>query len=56
MSEATKKLIEEVDALPDPDRSEALAGLDPHDLPQDDDLLAAADRLLVDLDRREQPE
>jgi hypothetical protein len=55
MSEATKKL-EEFDALPDPDRSEALAELEPHDLPQDDDLLAAADRLLVDLDRREQPE
>jgi hypothetical protein len=30
--------------------------LAPHDLPQDEDLVAAADRLFTELDRREQPE
>jgi hypothetical protein len=62
MTQATKKLLDEFDALPDRERSELVAelarrvALAPHDLPQDEDLLAAADRLFVDLDRREQPE
>jgi hypothetical protein len=30
--------------------------LAPHDLPQDEDLVATADRLFTELDRREQPE
>jgi hypothetical protein len=30
--------------------------LAPHDLPTDDDLVASADRVFVELDRREQPE
>lgn len=60
MTHAAKKLLEQFDALPDRDRSELLAelvrrvALAPHDLPQDDDLVAAADRLFLDLDRREQ--
>jgi len=29
---------------------------DPHDLPSDDDLVAAADRVFAELDHREQPE
>jgi hypothetical protein len=29
---------------------------DPHDLPSDEDLIACADRLFVELDRAEQPE
>jgi hypothetical protein len=62
MTPATQKLLDEFDALPDGDRSELVAelarrvALAPHDLPQDDDLLAAADRLFSELDRREQPE
>ena len=62
MTQATKKLIEEFDALPDRDRPEVVAelarrvALVPHDLPQDDDLVAAADRLCTELDRRERSE
>jgi hypothetical protein len=62
VTQATKKLLEEFDALPDRDRSELMAelarrvALAPHDLPQDEDLVAAADRLFTELDRGEQPE
>lgn len=62
MTPATKKLLEEFEALPDRDRSELVAelarrvALAPHDLPQDEDFVAAADRLFTELDRREQPE
>jgi hypothetical protein len=62
MTQAAKKLLDEFDALPDLDRSELLAefvrrvALAPHDLPHDDDLVAAADSLFVELDRREQSE
>ena len=59
MTHSARKLIEEFDALPEEERSEVLAelarrvGLSPHDLPRDEDLLAAADQLFVELDRRE---
>lgn len=59
MTQATKKLLEEFEALPDHERSELVAelarrvALAPHDGPSDDDLLAAADRLFVELDQRE---
>jgi hypothetical protein len=62
VSDATQKLLDEFEALPDRDRSELVAelarrmSLASHDLPQDDDLLAAADRLFAELDRRERPE
>ena len=62
MIRATQKLIEEFEALPDLDRSELVAelarrvALARHDLPKDEDLLAAADHLFTQLDRREQPE
>ena len=62
VTQATKKLLDEFEALPDADRSELLAELArrvahaPHDLPKDDDLLAAADHLFAALDRREQAE
>ena len=62
MTQAAKKLLEEFEALPDRDRSELVAelarrvALAPHDLPQDEDLVSAADRLFVELYRREQPE
>lgn len=60
MTQAARKLLEEFDALQDADRAEVLAellrrvALAPHDLPDADDLTAAADRLFVELDRREQ--
>jgi hypothetical protein len=62
MTQAAKKLLDEFDALPERDRSELVAelvrrvALASHDLPQDDDLVAAADRLFIELDRRERPE
>jgi len=60
MTQAAKKLLEEFDALRDADRAEVLnellrrLALAPHDLPNAEDLTAAADRLFVELDRREQ--
>ncbi len=60
MTQAAKKLLEEFDALQDADRAEVLAellrrvALAPRDLPDADDLTASADRLFVELDRREQ--
>ena len=62
MTHATQRLLEEFDALPERDRSELVAelarrvALSPHDTPQDEDLVAAADRLFVELDRREPSE
>ena len=62
VTKATQKLLDEFEALPDRERSELVAelarrvALAPHDLPQDDDLVAAADRVFTELDRREQPE
>jgi hypothetical protein len=60
VTQATRKMLEEFEALPDQERSELVAELArrvallPHDAPTDDDLVAAADRLFVQLDRREQ--
>lgn len=60
MTQAAQKLLEEFDALQDRERAEVLAellrrvALAPHDLPDADDLTAVADRLFVELDRREQ--
>jgi hypothetical protein len=62
VTDATQKLLDDFEALPDRDRSELVAelarrvSLASHDLPQEDDLLAAADRLFTELDRRERPE
>ena len=59
MTQATQLLLEQFEALPDEERSEFVTelarrvALAPHDSPADDDLIAAADRLLLDLDRRE---
>ena len=53
-------LLDEFDALPEGDRAEVVAeilrrtALEPHDLPNDQDLTAAANLLFVGLDRREQ--
>jgi hypothetical protein len=60
MTQAVKKLLEEFDALQEGDRAEVLAELlrriptTPHDLPDADDLVVAADQIFVELDRREQ--
>ena len=62
VTQATQKLLDEFEALPDRDRSELMAelarrvALAPHDLPDEDDLVATADRLFLELDRREQHE
>jgi hypothetical protein len=60
MTQAAKKLLEEFDALQEGDRAEVLAellrrvALAPHDLPDPDDLVSAADQIFLELDRREQ--
>jgi hypothetical protein len=60
MTQAAQKLLEQFDALQEGDRAEVLAELlrrvavSPHDLPEPDDLVAAADQIFVELDRREQ--
>ena len=62
MTQATQKLLDEFEALPDRDRSELVAelarrvALAPHDLPDEDDFVATADRLFLELDRREHHE
>jgi hypothetical protein len=62
VTQAAMKLLEQFDALPDLDRSELMAelarrvALAAHDLPADEDLVASADHLFADLDRREQSE
>jgi hypothetical protein len=59
MTRATQQLLEQFESLPDQERSELVAelarrvALAPHDPPTDEDLTAAADRLFVELDRRE---
>lgn len=60
MTQAAKKLLDEFDALQEGDRAEVLAellrrvALSPHELPDSDDLVAAADQIFLELDRREQ--
>ena len=62
MIQAVKALFDQFEALPEPERQEVLANLfrrtmsEPHELPDDRDLTAAADRLFQELDRREQQE
>jgi hypothetical protein len=62
MTHAAKKFLEDFEALPDEERSELVAecvrrvAFSPHDLPPDTDLVAAADQLFLELDRREQPQ
>lgn len=60
MTEAVKQLVDQFAALPARERQEVLAELlrrarsDSHDLSDDDDLVAAADVVFQELDRREQ--
>jgi len=59
MTQEVKELVHRFEALPERERQEVLVELlrraqsEPHDLPDDQDLTAAADRLFQDLDRRE---
>ena len=60
MPQVTRRLLEAIEALPDEERSELVAelarrvALAPHNGPDESDLTAAADRLFLALDRREQ--
>lgn len=60
MTQAVQKLVLEFEALPEPERQQLLAELlrraatEPHDLPNDADLVGAADQVFQELDRREQ--
>jgi hypothetical protein len=59
MTHAMRQLLEQFEALPEQERSELVAelarrvALASHDAPADEDLIAAADRLFIELDRRE---
>jgi hypothetical protein len=59
MTQAAKRILDAFDALSERERSELLpellrrAGFVPHDLPNDEDVTSAADRLFVELDARE---
>jgi hypothetical protein len=59
MTEAGKKILEAFEALPQSERQEILrellhrAAFGEHDLPDEDDLVASADRIFQELDRRE---
>jgi hypothetical protein len=63
MTQTAKNLLEEFDRMEEADQAEVIAGLFrrvamlSHDLPDPDELLAAADQIFqifVELDRREQ--
>jgi hypothetical protein len=60
VTQATKKLLEQFEALPDLERSELVTelalrlALAPHDGPTDDDLVSAADQLFLEIDKHEQ--
>jgi hypothetical protein len=59
MTEAVRELVHRFETMPEHERQQVLAELlrrakaEPHDLPDDQDLTAAADRLFQDLGRRE---
>jgi len=59
MSEGAKSVLEAFDALPEEAREEVLAELirrvaqSDHDLPSDDELVSAADRVFSEYDRSE---
>ena len=60
MTQTARKVLADFDQLAESEQATVLAellrraALGPHDLPKDADLSAAADRLFVELDRREQ--
>jgi hypothetical protein len=60
MTRATQQILAEIEALPESERSALVIELarrvasEPHDLPNEHDLVAAADQVFLALDRREQ--
>ena len=60
MTQTARKVLADFDRLAESEQATVLAellrrsALAPHDLPEDADLVAAADRLFSELDRREQ--
>lgn len=62
MTEAARKLLDSLDALPEAERLEVFrevlrrAALASHGSPTDDDFLVAADAVFLDLDHAEDPE
>jgi hypothetical protein len=60
MTQTARKVLADFDQLAESEQATVLAellrrsALAPHDLPEDADLVAAADRLFDELDRREQ--
>jgi len=60
MTPVVEKLMAEMEALPERQRQEVIVALlqraktEPHNLPEDADLVATADALFQELDRREQ--
>lgn len=59
MTETAKKLLDVFDSLPSAERQEVLrellrrAAFSEHEIPDDDDLTAAADEIFLEYDRRE---
>ena len=60
MTRATQQILADIEELPESERSALVAELarrvaaTPHDLPNEPDLIAVADQVFVELDRREQ--
>ncbi len=60
MGEAARQVLDTLDRLPEAEREEVVAeilrraAMSEHSVPDDQELLAAADRLFLELDRREQ--
>jgi hypothetical protein len=60
MTQTARKVLADFDRLAESEQAAVLAqllrraALGPHDLPEDEDLVAAADRLFIEMDRREQ--
>lgn len=59
MTQATQQILAEIEALPESERSALVVELarrvasEPHELPDNQDLIAVADQVFLELDRRE---
>lgn len=60
MSKAAQRVLDDFEALPEPDRHivalEIIRRSESYDAPSDDELVQAAEELFLDLDRRERSE
>lgn len=60
MTRATQQILAEIEELPESERSALVTELarrvaaSPHDLPADSDMVAVAEQVFLELDRREQ--